>query len=103
MHDDTINEPVRIREKDCLFELFMDLRSQACLIRPYDADAREGWLASCGEVLAQVPDDPQRTSWAYFLALDLNLIGSPLNLVMALLLARAAQERISRWDGSRYG
>ena len=96
MHNENIREPVRILEGDCLFELFTDLRSQARRIHPYDADEREGWLASCGEVLAQVPNEAQRVSWAYFLALDLNLHGSPLNLVMALLLARAVQERMSR-------
>ena len=101
MGEETLREPVRIREGDCLFVLFLDLRSQARTIRPYDADAREGWLTACADLLAQVPDDWQRASWAYFLALDLNLIGSPLNLVMGLLLARAAQAHFNH--GGIYG
>lgn len=90
---DGIDERVRIGSNDCLAVWHADLRRQAKHVQPYDADAREQWVSACGDLLAQVPDEHQRVSWAYFLALDLNLIGCPMNFVVGLLLDRAQQVR----------
>lgn len=81
---------LRLSSNDCLAELLAGLRMQGRAVSPYDADAREAWLTSCGQLLAAVPDEHQRTNWAWQLALALPLVGSPIDLVMALILARAA-------------
>jgi hypothetical protein len=83
----------RLSSNDCLAELLAGLRMQARAVRLYDADARENWLASCGQLLAAVPDEHQRTNWAWQLALALPVAGAPIDFVMALLLARAAERK----------
>lgn len=88
-----MNGSQRITPNDCLSDLLRGLRMQARVIRPYDVVAREAWLTSCGMLLAAVPDVHQRTNWAWQLALALPLAGAPLDLVMALILARAAERK----------
>jgi hypothetical protein len=83
----------RIRAGDCLYTLYLDLRAQARTLLPWDADARETWLAACGQLLAQVPSAEQRFAWAYWLARQVPLRDAPLKLVIGLLLARATSVR----------
>lgn len=94
MHDRTPEDEVpRIRAGDCLYALYLDLRTQARGLAPWDADAREAWLAACAQVLAQVQDEAQRTSWAYWLAAALSGFGGPVCVLAGHLLARAASWR----------
>lgn len=90
---DSMEEAPRIREGDCLAVVYADLRRQAKHVQLHDADAREQWVSACGDLLAQVPDEPQRASWSYFLARDLNLVGCPMHCVVERLLDRAQQVR----------
>lgn len=83
------DETARIQPDDPLAFDLACLRADAKQLRPWDADAQEGWVAACGALLAKVADDWQRWSWAYLLALDFNLAGYPLNFVVGLLLNRA--------------
>lgn len=93
---DAMMEARRIGNTDCLADCLADLRMQARHLAPWDADAREGWMQACGDLLEAVPDALQRTSWAYFLAQDLRLVGTPIEFVMGRLLHRAAQGKAAR-------
>jgi hypothetical protein len=88
-----MNGSQRLAPNDCLAELLAGLRMRARAVWPYDADAREQWLESCGQLLAAVPDEHQRTNWAWQLALALPVAGAPIDFVMALILSRAAERK----------
>lgn len=84
----------RIGERDALTALWQGLRLQARGLSPWDADRRVAWVDSCGELLAQVPREDQRHCWAFLLAQDLRLIGTPTSYVVGLLLDRANVVRL---------
>jgi len=62
------DESHRIQESDCLYALLRDLQTSAVRLDVRDAAARESWLRAAGDLLAQVPDRPQRLAWGYTLA-----------------------------------
>ncbi len=91
-----LNEPPRIQPTDALFSLFDDLCAQAQVVRPWDADRREAWMAACVDVLAVVPDYEQRVAWAISLSMRLSVVGQPIQCVVQLLLARVEEAQRCR-------
>lgn len=92
-----MNTTNRIGLTDCLSVMRLDLERQAKTVKPWDADHFPGWVAACGEVLAQVPCELQRISWAWSLAQAVlrGIVGIPHDLMTGFLLrsARAASAR----------
>jgi len=77
----------RIGRQDCLYALFEGLAQQGRSIRLYDADAWAQWSAGCAQVLAAVPDDLQRKSWALALTNAVSLVGCSKQDVFDTLIA----------------
>lgn len=77
------------RTGDCLYAIYLDLASVARTLPLWDADAREQWLDAAGWLLAQVPCESQRVSWAYQLAVAWTHGGTVLGPVVQELWRRA--------------
>jgi hypothetical protein len=65
MSDQT--EPPRLREGDCLAELFRDLEQTATRLLFEPVDHQCAWLESAVDLLAAVPSTEQRVAWAWHL------------------------------------
>lgn len=63
MSDDT--ETDRLREGDCLAELFRDLEQTATRLLFQPVDHQYAWLESAVDLLAAVPSAEQRVAWAW--------------------------------------
>lgn len=86
-------ECTRYGMRDCLYAVFLDLANSARQVKPWDADARERWLDAAVWLLCQVPDAPQRCSWAHSLAIAFNTSGAPIALVIGELWRRVEAKR----------
>ena len=58
-------EPRLLGETDCLLVMLDDLRAAGACVGGWDADAREGWIAACADLLRGVPNVDQRYWWAW--------------------------------------
>lgn len=85
-----------LARRDCLHDLYRDLACTATRLDPWDADAREGWLAACAQLLAAVPDRDQRAIWTVWLAESFNVHDLPLQLVAQELWQRAEERACSK-------
>ena len=84
-------ERKRLHERDCLAEMRRELERQAATVKPWQADEWAAWMRACGELLAAVPDDLQRISWAWSLAqpVTVSIVGIAPDLLIGTLLAKA--------------
>jgi len=90
-----MDERTRIREGDCLAEWRCALEMAARGLRPWDADRWLPWVEACADLLAAVPHEDQRVSWAYALATPVceGVVGMPPATVAGLLFARGEAVR----------
>ena len=78
----------RIRQADCLFEMFVDLCDRASTLRLWEGEARQDWTEASRDLLRAVPDASQRAAWAILLADAFagTMPGVPLALIARMLL-----------------
>jgi hypothetical protein len=86
-------EARRIGMKDCLYSMLMDLASTAKALPPWQTHMRSEWFEAAVWLLGQVPDSAQRLSWTHTLAMAINGVGIPLNLIVGELWRRVEVRR----------
>jgi hypothetical protein len=74
----------RIRERDCLYQLFEELGVEGLRLKPWHADERDAWRVKVRDVLAAVECPAQRMAWTYKLAVAFagHYPGMPLDIIM---------------------
>lgn len=90
-----IEERRRIQPGDCLYACLEDLEREASQLLLSDLSRMRHWSFACADLLAQVPDQAQRLTWAYSLGQRMNRFGISQELVIGelLRLALAAEAR----------